>query len=204
LATVSLHSDDTLQRIQRLQWITIAWMVIEAGLAVAAAWRAGSPALAAFGGDSAIELLSAGVVLWRFSSRQSGQKTERVATRLTGILLLVLAAYTVSLATVALLGYNEPQTSLAGIVLLIAAAFIMPWLARAKRRLSSITGSSALRADATQSSVCAYLSVIALAGLLLHALFHWTWADPVAALVLTPLIAWEGREALRGRACECC
>ena len=179
-------------------------MVIEAGVAVAAAWRAGSPALAAFGGDSVLELLSAGVVLWRFSSREAEQKTERVAMRLTGILLFVLAAYTTSLATVTLLGYHEPRTSLAGIVLLIAAAFIMPWLARAKRRLSSVTGSSALRADATQSSMCAYLSVIALAGLLLHALFYWTWADPVAALILTPLIVWEGREALRGRPCECC
>jgi divalent metal cation (Fe/Co/Zn/Cd) transporter len=204
LATTSLHSDDTLKQIQRIQWITLAWMLIEAGVALGAAWKARSPALAAFGGDSAIELLSAAVVLWRFRSPQGQQETEQVATRLTGILLLVLAAYTVTVAATSLLGYREPQTSLVGIVLLAAAAVVMPWLARAKRRLSAITGSSALRADATQSSMCAYLSVIALVGLLLHALFRWTWADPVAALALCPLIAWEGREALRGKPCECC
>jgi divalent metal cation (Fe/Co/Zn/Cd) transporter len=117
---------------------------------------------------------------------------------------LVLAAYVIAIAALTLLGHREPQTSRLGIALLIAAAVVMPGLARAKRRLSSITGSAALRADAAQSSVCAYLSLIALAGLVLHALFQWGWADPVAALALTPLIAWEGREALRGKPCQCC
>ena len=179
-------------------------MVIEAGVAIGAAWRAHSPALAAFGGDSAIELLSAAIVLWRFSSPLAQRETERLAGRIAGILLFVLAAYTVAIAALALLGYHEPKTSRVGIVLLVAAAFIMPWLAKTKRRLSSITSSAALRADATQSSVCAYLSVIALAGPVFHAVFRWGWADPAAALALTPLMVWEGRKALRGEACECC
>lgn len=204
MATVSLPADETLKKIHRIQWLTIAWMVIEAGVSLWAAWKARSPALAAFGGDSAIELLSAGVVLWRFRSPQDQFQTERAAARITGILLFVLAAYTVGMATLSLLRYREPKTSLVGIVLLIAAALVMPWLAGAKRRLSAITGSAALRADAAQSTVCFYLSVIALAGLLFHALFHWNWADPTAALALTPLIAWEGREGLRGEPCKCC
>jgi divalent metal cation (Fe/Co/Zn/Cd) transporter len=204
LATLSIPSDTTLKRIHRIQAITIFWMAIEAGVALLAAWKAQSPALAAFGGDSAIELLSATVVLWRFRVPRAHPLSEQKAARIAGVLLLVLAAYVIAIAALTLLGHREPQTSRLGIALLIAAAVVMPGLARAKRRLSSITGSAALRADAAQSSVCAYLSLIALAGLVLHALFQWGWADPVAALALTPLIAWEGREALRGKPCECC
>ena len=87
---------------------------------------------------------------------------------------------------------------------LVAALVIMPWLASQKRRMSAVTGSAALRADAAQSSVCTYLSFVALIGLATHALFHVEWADPVAALAVTPLILFEAREAFRGRACECC
>jgi len=203
VATVSIPSNETLKQIHRIQALTVLWMVIETGVALSAAWKARSPALAAFGGDSAIELLSAAVVWWRFAGRPTRQ-TEQVAARIAGALLLVLAAYTVAVATLMLLGHHEPRTSSIGIALLIAAAIVMPWLARGKRRLSSITGSAAMRADAAQSGVCAYLSLIALAGLVLHALFGWGWADPAAALALTPLILWEAREALRGKPCECC
>jgi len=103
-----------------------------------------------------------------------------------------------------LLGYSEPKPTLLGIAILIAAAVVMPWLAKVKRRLSGATGSAALRADAAQSALCAYLSLIALAGLAINAIWRVKWADPVAALAVLPLIVWEVREALRGRTCGCC
>jgi divalent metal cation (Fe/Co/Zn/Cd) transporter len=162
-----------------------------------------SPALAAFGGDSAIELLSAVVVLWRFRTRAS-EGAERRAARIAGGLLFALAAYVVFASVMSLLGYSEPRTSYLGMAVLAVAAFVMPWLAREKRRLSALTGSAALRADAAESALCAYLSVIALIGLVLHAVRHITWADPVAALAITPLILFEAREAIRGKPCGCC
>ena len=158
----------------------------------------------AFGGDSAIELLSAAVVLWRFRRHIVDERAELRATHITGVLLFVLAVFIVATSTITLLGYSEPALSYAGIAILLAAAAIMPWLAREKRRLSSATSSSALRADAAEAMLCAYLSLIALIGLAAHAIFGIAWADPVAALAITPLIVWEGRAAIRGKACGCC
>jgi divalent metal cation (Fe/Co/Zn/Cd) transporter len=102
-----------------------------------------------------------------------------------------------------LVGHGESRPSYLGIAILAAAAVFMPLLARAKRRLSAATGSAALRADAAESSVCGYLSLIALAGLAINAVWSVTWADPVAALAITPIILWEAREALRGKPCHC-
>ena len=202
VVTLSIPPEDTLRRIQRVQAVTIAWMTVEAALSLWAAWRARSPALAAFGGDSAVELLSAVVVLWRFRAPASEQ-AERRASRIAGGLLFALAAYVVLAAALSLLGYVEPKPSFLGMAVLAAATLIMPVLAREKRRLSALTGSAALRADAAESALCAYLSVIALTGLAVHAVWHIAWADPVAALAITPLIVYEGREAMRGKACGC-
>jgi divalent metal cation (Fe/Co/Zn/Cd) transporter len=193
-----------LRRIHRIQTITIAWMSVEAVVALTAAWRAHSPALLAFGGDSAIELLSAGVVLWRFRSPAAQEADERRAARVAGALLYLLAVYVVVAAAANLLGYGEARPSYLGMAILAMAALIMPWLAREKRRLSAVTGSAALRADAAESALCAYLSLIALAGLAVRAVWHLAWADPAAALLITPLIVWEAREAIRGKACGCC
>ncbi len=173
-------------------------MVLEASVALFASWRARSPALLAFGGDSAIELASALVVLWTF---RSGAKPR--ASQISGGLLFVLAAYVATVSVASLLGYGEPRPTLLGMAILGAAAILMPWLAREKRKLSATTGSSALRADATQSGVCAYLAVIALAGLAANRIWHAHRADPVAALVIVPLVLWEGREAIRGKPCGC-
>jgi len=197
-------ASDALRQIQRIQTITIGWMILEAGVSLWAAWRAKSPALLAFGGDSAIELLSAAVVLWRFRRNASDESAERRAARIAGVLLLILTVYVVAASAATLLGYSEPRPSLLGIIVLIAAAVIMPWLSRQKRRLSAVTGSAALRADAAESMLCAYLSLTALAGLAAHQLFGVAWADPVAALAVTPLIAWEARQAFGGKACGCC
>ena len=194
----------TLRRVQRIQAITIGWMSVEAGVSLAAAWMAHSPALVAFGGDSAIELLSAVVVLWRFSAPGENRHAEVRAGRVAGVLLFALAVYVAVVSAATLFGHNEPRPTYAGIAILIAAAGIMPWLANEKRKLSAATGSAALRADAAQSGLCAYFSMIALAGLAVNAIWHVGWADPVAALAITPLILWEGKEAIRGKACGCC
>ncbi len=179
-------------------------MTVEAAVSLAAAWMARSPALLAFGGDSAIELLSAIVVLWRFRARADQKQSEKHAAQIAGVLLFILAAYVAVVSALTLLGYSEPKTTYVGIAVLVAATVIMPWLSKEKRTLSAITGSAALRADAAESALCAYLALVALVGLGINAIWHVTWADPVAALVIVPLILREGREALRGKACGCC
>jgi divalent metal cation (Fe/Co/Zn/Cd) transporter len=197
-------TQDTIRRIQQIQSVTIVWMAVEAAVSLFAAWMARSPALLAFGGDSAIELLSAMVVLWRFRARAEQKHSENLAARIAAVLLFMLAVYVAVASAMTLLGHNEPKTTYLGIAILIAAAAIMPWLAKEKRRLSAITGSAALRADAAESALCAYLSLVALVGLGINAIWHVTWADPVAALVIVPLILREGWEAMRGKACGCC
>lgn len=143
-------------------------------------------------------------MLWRFRAHTGQEQAERRASRIAGILLFALAVFVVAASTLMLLGHSEPRPTYLGIAILIAAALIMPWFAREKRRLSVATGSPALRADSAQSALCAYLSLIALVGLGVNALWHMSWADPVAALVVTPLIVREGWESMRGKTCGCC
>lgn len=201
---LQIPTQDTIRRVQRIQTVTIVWMTVEAAVALSAAWMARSPALLAFGGDSAIELFSAIVVLWRFRAHAEQEQSERHAARIAAVLLFMLAAYVAVASVMTLLGHSEPKTTYLGIAILIAAAAIMPWLAKEKRKLSAITGSAALRADAAESALCAYLSLVALAGLGVNAIWHLRWADPIAALVIVPLILREGWEAMRGKACGCC
>ena len=201
---LQIASPDAIRRIQRVQTVTIAWMSVEAAVSLFAAWRARSPALLAFGGDSAIELFSAVVVLWRFREGAAHGDAERRAARVAGALLFALAAFVAVTSVVSLLGYSEAKPTLLGIAILVAAAAVMPCLAKEKRRLSRATGSAALKADAAQSALCAYLSLIALAGLAINAIWSVKWADPAAALAVLPLIVSEGREAMRGKACGCC
>ena len=157
-----------------------------------------SPALLGFGGDSAVELLSATVVLWRFRSPSRGEHAEQRAARVTESLLFVLAAFVALASVLTLLGHIEAQPSPIGIVVLILAAGVMPWLAKQKRQLSAATASAALRADAAESTVCGYLALIALVGLVINATWSVSWTDPIAALVLLPLIVREGWEAMKG------
>jgi divalent metal cation (Fe/Co/Zn/Cd) transporter len=201
---LQIPAQNTISRVKRIQAITIVWMSVEAAVSLSAAWIARSPALLAFGGDSAIELLSAAVVLWRFRSHAVLERAERRAARVAGALLFLLAAYIVVASILTLLGHSEPRPTYWGVAILFAAASIMPWLAKEKRKLSGATGSAALKADAAQSALCAYLSMIALVGIGVNAIWHIPWADPVAALLLTPFIVWEGREAIRGKSCGCC
>jgi divalent metal cation (Fe/Co/Zn/Cd) transporter len=179
-------------------------MSVEAVVSLFAAWRARSPALLAFGGDSAIELFSAVVVLWRFRASGAHADVEKRSARVAGALLFALAAYVAITSVASLLGYSEPKPTLLGIGILVAAATVMPWLAKEKRRLSGATGSAALRADAAQSALCAYLALVALVGLAVNAIWHVKWADPFAALLLTPFVLFEGWEAKRGKPCDYC
>jgi len=201
---LKIPPQDTIRRIQRIQTVTIVWMTVEAAISLAAAWIARSPALLAFGGDSAIELLSAIVVLWGFRAHPVQEESDTLAARIAALMLFMLAAYVAVVSAMTVLGHSEAKTTYLGIAILIAAASIMPWLAKEKRKLSAVTGSAALRADAAESALCAYLSLVALVGLGVNAIWHVTWADPVAALVIVPIIVREGWETMRGKACSCC
>ncbi len=188
------------RQVVRLQVITIMWMCAEAAVAIYAALRADSVALLGFGADSAIELASALVVLLRF--KQVSHIDEKRAARIAGILLFVLAAWIAASSILALTNrVFRPQPSYLGIGLLIIAIIVMPWLAARKRTLAAKTNSGSLRADAVQSSMCAYLAGIALGGLVVNAFFHLSWADPIAALLLLPTVLREGWEALQGKSC---
>jgi divalent metal cation (Fe/Co/Zn/Cd) transporter len=197
----SLTAPEINRRVIKIQILTLIWMTIEAGVSLAAAWMARSPALLGFGGDSAIELLSALVVLRRFYHPSHEAHSEERAARIAGALLFVLAGFVVFAAIWSLRGGVEARPSFLGMVLLILAAIAMPWLAKQKRRLSAATCSAALRADAAESAVCGYLALIALGGLAVNAIWGIRWADPLAALLLLPLIVYEGVESMKGRAC---
>jgi divalent metal cation (Fe/Co/Zn/Cd) transporter len=192
------------RRILWIQAFTVIWMTVEAGVALASAWKARSPALLGFGGDSLIELLSAAVVFWRFRDARVDERIERRTARIAGILLFALAAFVVIASRAALLGYSEARTSFVGIGLLMLAAVIMPWLAAEKRTLATKTGSGALRADAAESALCGYMAWIALAGLVVNAIWQNRWTDPLAALCLTPIIVREGWEAMQSKTCPDC
>jgi len=190
---------DISRRVLRLQVLTIAWMTVEAVVSLAAAWNSHSPALFAFGGDSLVELLSAAVVFWRFRF----ELNEARAARIAGVLLFMLAGLVALTSLLNFLGYREAQQSFVGIGILLAAAVGMPWLAARKRQLAATTSSAALKADAAESALCAYMAWIALAGLAVNAIWGKSWADPLAALALTPLILREGWEAFQSSKLTC-
>ncbi len=196
-AATSSELPDISRRVLQLQVLTIVWMTVEAAVSLGTAWRSHSPALLAFGGDSLIELLSAAVVFCRFRF----ELNEARAARIAGVLLFTLAGLVVLTSVLNFLGYREAQRSLLGIGILLAAAVAMPWLASWKRQLAAIASSASLKADAVQSDLCAYMAWIALTGLLVNAIWGISWADPVAALGLSPLIVREGWEAAKGKPC---
>ncbi len=201
------HRLDLVARGKRLEYFTLAWNSFEALVALISGVLAGSTALVGFGLDSVIEMVSAGILLWRFRAdgdSEHRERAERTAHRLVGICFLLLAAYVAVESVRALWIKAQPERSLAGILIAIAAVVVMPVLGQAKRRISAQLGSRALHADSRQADFCAYLSAILLAGLLLHALLGWWWADPAAALVMVPIIAHEGVRAVHGRACDDC
>ena len=190
-----------------LEYLTIAWNSLEAFLAVILGLMAGSIALIGFGIDSVIEVSSGVALLWRLHMDHHvhrREQTEARALKLVGLSFVALAAYVAYDAISSLVRKDAPEESFPGIVLAALSLIAMPILARAKRRVAAEITSRALQADARQTDICAYLSAILLAGLALNATLGWWWADPVAALAMTPIIAKEGREALRGETCGDC
>lgn len=186
----------------RLSYFTIAYNAVEAVVALLAGLVAGSVALVGFGIDSGIEVTASVASQWRLRSDfdpERRKRAERITHRIIGYSFGVLAVYVAADSIDSLIGRDAPERSLVGIGLLILSVIVMPVLARAKRRVAIAMNSGALKAEAKQTSLCAYLSVIALAGVGLNGLFGWWWADPLAALAMVPIIAIEGFEGIRAR-----
>lgn len=201
----SAEREAFVRRGQLLSRITLGYNALEGILAIGAGVIAGSIALVGFGADSVIELTSSVAALFRLHrdvDPARREHAERIAVRVVGWSFLALAAYIVVDAGHALIVHEVPAKSVPGLVITVLSVIVMPVLARAKRRVAEALGSRALIADSKQTSLCAYLSVIVLAGLLLNALFGWWWADPVSALAMVPIIAKEGIEGVQGERCE--
>lgn len=196
--------DGLVRRGVALEIFTLAWMTVEALVAVAAGVATGSVALLAFGIDSVIEFAAAFVVLRTFRAEQAGRTSggERRALRVIGLSFFALAAYVFADAGYTLIAASRPESSVAGVAVSAAALLVMPSLSVLKRWTGSALGSRMLQADAAESIFCAYLSGAVLAGLILNAALGWWWADPVAALVIVPLVIKEGMEALEEDADE--
>lgn len=204
MADLVLDRQALAQRGKRLEYFTLAWNSLEGVIAVVAGAWAGSISLVGFGVDSFIEVTSGAALLWRMGAEADAHRRERiekVALRIVGACFLVLAAYVTYEATTDLFRRQAPERSLPGIVLACASLVAMPLLSRAKRKVARGLGSAAMHADARQTEFCTYLSAILLGGLLLNAAFGLWWADPAAALVMVPIIAKEGIDALRGDPC---
>lgn len=190
-----------------LNYLTLAYNTVEAILSIAAGLMAGSVALLGFGVDSGIEVTASVAAQWRLRADVDPvrrERVERVTLRIIGASFLSLAAYVAVDSVTTLWRREAPEPSTVGLIVLVLSVVVMPILARAKRRVARDLHSRALEADAAQTSLCAYLSVIALAGVGLNAAFGWWWADPAAALAMVPIIGKEGIEGLRGETeCEC-
>jgi divalent metal cation (Fe/Co/Zn/Cd) transporter len=184
-----------------LEIASLAWMTVEAAVAVAAGVAAGSVALLAFGIDSVLEFVAALVVLRTFRAEQAGRTasgSEERTLRVIGVTFFLLAAYIVADAAYTLISASRPESSAAGVAVSAAALLVMPTLSVMKRRTGNRLGSRMLLADAAESLFCAYLSATVFVGLVLNAVLGWWWADPVAAVVVVPLVIKEGLEAFEG------
>lgn len=190
------------RRARLLAWGGIAWHVVEFTIAVAAGVVAGSIALIGFGADSLIEALAGFVVLWLFTSTRVGSHSaERRAQQLIALSFFVLAAYVTVESARTFVEGRHPSVSWIGIALAAFTAVTMPMLAYAKRDVGNKLHSSATVKEASQTTLCAYLSVALLVGLLANALAGWWWADPLAALFIAAVAVKEGRESWRGEGC---
>ncbi|GAB3853318.1 cation transporter [Micromonospora andamanensis] len=186
-----------------LAYATAGYNLLEGLVAVAAGAAASSTALIGFGLDSFVEVSSAAVLIWQFRSRVPEDR-ERLALRLIGLSFFALAAWVVFDALRALLGSGEAEASPVGIGLAVASLIVMPLLVAAKRRTGRELGSATVMADSTQTLLCTYLSAVLLVGLLVNALWGWSWADPIAGLVIAGVAVREGVQAWRGEHCDDC
>ena len=182
----------------RLNYFSLGYNVLEAIASIAAGVVAGSVSLTGFGMDSVVEVSASLAAQWRL--RSPTERAERLTRRIVGVCFLALAAWVAYEAIETLVMRRAPDRSVVGIVILALSAIVMPALARAKRRVARSLESGALEAEAKQTSLCAYLSAIALAGVALNTVLGWWWADPLAALAMTPIIAKEGLEGVAASA----
>ena len=204
MATITSNRQDLVRRGRRLEYFTIAYNSLEGLISIGAGIIAGSVSLIGFGLDSVIEVTSGTALLWRLHhdpdpSRR--EQMERATLRIVGWCFVALAAYLAYESISSLIFREVPERSLAGIVVAAVSVVVMPVLARAKRRVAAGIGSGAMKADSRQTDFCTYLSAILLGGLLLNAVAGWWWADPLAGLVMVPIIAREGVDGIRGKAC---
>jgi divalent metal cation (Fe/Co/Zn/Cd) transporter len=199
-----IESQTVAKRGKRLEYFTIAWNSLEGLVAVGAGVFAGSISLVGFGIDSFIEVTSGAALLWRMAvdaDAENREKNERLSLRIVGVCFISLAVYISYESAFDLIRNHVPEHSIPGIILACISLIVMPLLSRAKKKVGAALRSPAMHADAKQTDFCVYLSLILLAGLLLNAAFGWWWADPTAALIMVPLIAKEGIEGIKGKAC---
>ena len=192
------------QRGKRLEYFTIAWNSLEGLVAVIAGAIAGSISLVGFGIDSFIEVASGTTLLWRMTvdaDVKSREGNERLSLRVVGLCFIVLAAYVAYESVSVLISKKASERSIPGIILACVSLVVMPILSRAKKQVGRDLGSAAMNADAKQTDLCVYLSAILLGGLFLNAALGWWWADPTAALIMVPIIAKEGFDGVKGKAC---
>ncbi|MCX5388850.1 cation transporter [Streptomyces sp. NBC_00094] len=191
------------KRIRLLVAATITYNVIEVAVAITAGTIASSTALIGFGLDSVIEVSSATAVAWQFSARDHAAREarERTTLRIIAVSFLALAAYVSVDAVRALLGTGEADRSIPGIVIAALSLAIMPFLSAAQRKAGHELGSASAVADSKQTLLCTYLSAVLLVGLVLNATLGWSWADPIAALVIAAIAVKEGRDAWQGKGC---
>src|SRR5437868_3961014 len=204
MADAVLDRRSIANRGKRLEYFTIGWNTLEGLVAVVAGAIAGSISLVGFGLDSFIEVTSGATLLWRMTvdaDVESRERNEKLSLRIVGVCFLALAAYITYESASDLISRHAPEHSIPGIILACVSLIVMPLLSRAKKRLGNELGSAAMHADAKQADFCVFLSIILLGGLLLNATFGLWWADPAAALVMVPLIAKEGLDGIKGKAC---
>jgi divalent metal cation (Fe/Co/Zn/Cd) transporter len=195
--------DALAKRIRLLVAATITCNVIEAVVAITAGTLASSTALIGFGLDSVIEVSSATAVAWQFSARDHAAREarEKVTLRIIAVSFFALAAYVSVDAVRALAGSGEADRSIPGIVIAALSLAVMPFLSAAQRRAGRELGSASAVADSEQTLLCTCLSAVLLAGLVLNATLGWSWADPVAALVIAAIAIKERRDAWQGKGC---
>lgn len=190
------------RRAQLLAAASVSYNVLEAVIAITAGLVAGSIALVGFGLDSIVEVSSGLIILWQFR-HPLPESRERRALRLMALSFFALAAYVTFESVRTLVTGHEPDPSPVGIGLAATSLLIMPFLSWAQRRTGRSLGSNAVVADSTQTLLCTYMSAVLLAGLALNATLGWSWADPIAGLVIAAVAAREGLQAWRGEGCAC-
>jgi len=195
---------DARRHLRMAVWLvagTLGYNVVEGVVAVWCGRAAGSSVLVAFGLDSGIECVAAGVLLWRLRAPLHDERREAAARRIVGWTFIALTLYVIAEVGMTFFTRDRPRASVVGVVLGVASLIVMPGLSWAKLRVAARLGSKALRAEALETLACTYLSATLLVGLVANATLGWWWADPVAALLMVPWLVREGLEGIAAREC---